>query len=205
LRKANWEKVRSVGRGERRDYGLSKTPIPGGQAHVFPAIHKATEIPVAFKRLRRSDAESIARMRREIEVGRQIDDANVMPILDADEGWTWFVMPLATGNLDERRQDVLRSDGLRLLIESICSGLAAAHAHKWVHRDIKPANILSSRTKIDGWSQTGASSDGHPAARLRRGALVLAPSTAPKGSQRRNSPKTRMPLRRQPTSTRSDN
>ena len=134
--------MRAVARGERRDYSLSKTPMPGGQAHVFAATHKPTEIPVAFKRLKRSDAESIARMRREIEVGREIDDANVMPILDADEGFSSFVMPLAAGNLDERRQVVLGSDGLRTLVEDVCLGLAAAHSHGWVHRDIKPANIL---------------------------------------------------------------
>jgi serine/threonine protein kinase len=144
VQEALWEKVRATARGQRSDYSLGPAPIGvGGQAEVYRATHKPTGIWVAFKRLlRRRDTDAVARMRREIEVGMAIRHPNVMPILDADEGATWLVMPLALDNLERRREEILRSDQLRVVISQVSAGLAAAHALGWVHRDIKPSNVL---------------------------------------------------------------
>jgi serine/threonine protein kinase len=143
-RDAEWRAVQAAARGKRDDYRLEAAPIGvGGQAHVFRAAHKPTGVVVAFKRLRqRRNTDAIARMRREIEVGRRIDHPNVMPILDADDEATWLVMPLALDNLEGRRKDIIRSDGLRLVVEQVCAGVSAAHAHGWIHRDVKPNNVL---------------------------------------------------------------
>ena len=41
------------------------------------------------------------RMAREIDVQRHFRHLHIMPILDAASDCSWFVMPLAQGNLDE--------------------------------------------------------------------------------------------------------
>ena len=40
-------------------------------------------------------------MVREVEVQRLFDHPNIMPILDAADDRSWFVMPLAQGNIEE--------------------------------------------------------------------------------------------------------
>lgn len=137
--------------GDRRDYALDAAPLDdtGGQALVFRARHKPSDAVVALKRLRSPrDEDAVARMRREIEIGRALDGhPHAMPILDADPDATWFVMPLASGNLADFRSEVL-STGPRKMIEEVVAALQAAHEHGWVHRDVKPANVL--RLELDG-------------------------------------------------------
>jgi hypothetical protein len=150
--------VRAESRGNRGDYRLDKGHFSaGGQADVFQAEHKTTGIVVAFKRLRQSrNAEGVARMRREIQVGTSIDHPNLMPILDADVDATWLVMPLALDNLEARPEEVVQSDELAPLIGQICACLAAAHVHGWVQdafgrRAIieRAKGILMERHRID--------------------------------------------------------
>jgi serine/threonine protein kinase len=142
--KPGWIKVRSAARGERSDYRLDAEHVGiGGQADVYRAEHKPTGVTVAFKRLRRKhDIDATARMRREIEVGTSLDHANVMPVIDANEGANWLVMPLALDNLETLREEVLRRDELREVVDDICAGLSVAHDRGWIHRDVKPSNVL---------------------------------------------------------------
>jgi len=131
-------------RGQRDDYALDPKPIGrGGQAEVFGATDKPSGTLVAFKRLRSPTEESLARMRREVEVCRQLDDVpHVMPILDVSVDGAWFVMPLAAGNLETQRGSLRRSEDLVGMLEQLLQALDRAHAEGYVHRDIKPANVL---------------------------------------------------------------
>ncbi|MEU2358582.1 serine/threonine protein kinase [Streptomyces misionensis] len=138
--------VRHAARGERRDYACPREPVPdGGQADVFEATHKTLGTTVALKKLHSKypPERQVARMRREIEVGQDLNDhPHAMPILDFGADHTWFVMPWAEATAAQR-QEVLREPAeLRALVDALASVLATAHEDGWLHRDIKPSNIL---------------------------------------------------------------
>ena len=141
-----FEAVAEKARGERRAYRLEPKPLSQevGQALVFRAIHKGSGNEVAFKKVRSRTATSLARMKREVTVGRALaGNLFVMPILDADPSFSWFVMPLAEGNAQDSAVDLRRSkERLRALVEAVSSALDSAHRLDWIHRDVKPANIL---------------------------------------------------------------
>ncbi|MFD5065712.1 protein kinase, partial [Streptomyces sp. NPDC058394] len=141
-----YQEVRRAARGERRDYACDRLPFAtGGQAEVFQARHKPSGIVVVLKKLHQQHPAEhpIARMRREIYIGRQLDGhPHVMPVLDASADGTWFVMPLAEATAEERREELQAPGALRALVEALASVLSAMPEEGWIHRDIKPSNIL---------------------------------------------------------------
>lgn len=144
-----------VVQGNRSAYSLEPKPLGrGGFCDVFRATHKPTKKTVAFKKLRYPTSEDdLARMRREIEVCRALaDNENVIDILDHDPGGTWYVMPLADGDLWNLRE-TLTDDDVPRLFEQVATGLAAAHELGYIHRDLKPHNILrvESRWVVSDW------------------------------------------------------
>lgn len=141
---APWFLLPWLARGKKTDYAMDPQPIDeGGQGAVFRAAHKPTRVPVAFKRLRFYDEDSVHRMGREIDAGQRYrNHPNVMPVLDADPDGRWFIMPLADGSAASHADRLRETGALRDLIEAVCEGLRRPHAEDWIHRDIKPANIL---------------------------------------------------------------
>lgn len=90
---------------------------------------------MAFKRPRRaSDAEAVARLRREIQEQTKITHPHVMPILDHAPDFAWFTMPLAETHLADRRAQMTEDEIVQMLDEA-AQGLEAAHAIDVVHRD----------------------------------------------------------------------
>ncbi|MCY1008587.1 protein kinase [Nannocystis pusilla] len=115
----------------------------GGQAEVFAATHRSTKERVALKRLREIDEDSVARMRREIEVQTSLRHHHIMPIKDFDqENYHWYTMPVAVSVLSQFKfSDISRS----LLVEitrACCEALRHAHGQGYIHRDITPRNIF---------------------------------------------------------------
>ncbi|MCL3993773.1 serine/threonine-protein kinase [Streptomyces lavenduligriseus] len=167
----SYEEVVRLARGQRADYACDKIPMRGGQADVFKAVHKPSGVTVALKRLRVPRRQRVERMAREIEVGRLLGDhPDAMPILDADPGNTWFVMPYAEQTA-EGLSDTLRTDAaLHELLVAVCSVLAIAHAKGWVHRDIKPSNILllDGRWVVADWGIARGPRGGTPDPQLTR-------------------------------------
>ncbi|WP_162948074.1 serine/threonine-protein kinase [Streptomyces europaeiscabiei] len=141
-----YDVVSRSARGDRDDYRLEPRPLapPGGQGEVFPATHKPSSTVVAFKRRKGLFKQrGIRRMHREVEIARRLGaNPHVMPVLDFDPGYEWFVMPKADDNVEDRRIELQEPGQLRAMVEAVAAGLADAHQHDWIHRDIKPGNIL---------------------------------------------------------------
>jgi hypothetical protein len=142
--KVPWLLVKWLARGREADYPHMLEPFAEStQSKVYRAEHKLTAIPIALKARRLHDEDSMRRMSREIDAGQRYGShPNVMPVLDADPGGRWFVMPLANGDAQRHAARLRETDALLALVKALCEGLRQPHAEGWVHRDIKPANIL---------------------------------------------------------------
>lgn len=142
----SYDVVSRAARGERADYSLGSRLLapPGGQGEVLPATHKPSGTVVAFKRRRGLFRQrGIRRMHREVEIAQRLGaNPHVMPVLDFDPGYEWFVMPMADGNVKDSRIELQKPGPLRAMVEAVAAGLADAHQHDWIHRDITPGNIL---------------------------------------------------------------
>ncbi|MEV7624139.1 hypothetical protein [Actinoplanes sp. NPDC089786] len=139
-----YDTVRLAARGNLRDYRRDARPIDdGGQAVVFRAEHKPSGVLVAFKKLRSTSPQAVARMKREVDVARALgDNPHVMPVLDHSDTYEWFVMPLAKETAAAVQSELSHPDALRGLVTAICEALRPAHTLGWVHRDLKPSNLL---------------------------------------------------------------
>jgi serine/threonine-protein kinase len=96
------------------------------------------------------DERAVGRFRREARLAAQLAHPAIVPIYDWDSRGdvAWYTMELAEGG---SVADLVTRAGARSLaeiapqIDSVLSGLAAAHAVGIVHRDLKPENILIDR------------------------------------------------------------
>jgi serine/threonine-protein kinase len=96
------------------------------------------------------DERAVGRFRREARLAAQLAHPAIVPIYDWDSRGdvAWYTMELAeSGSV----ADLIARAGARPLaevapqIDSVLSGLAAAHAVGIIHRDLKPENILIDR------------------------------------------------------------
>lgn len=139
------EAFRASPRGNRSVYTSLAPPIvSGGQADIIKSLHSPSGLVVAIKELRAGHTEDDrARLRREIEVGQNIEHDHIMPILDVSSDGLWFAMPWAEVCLEQQRTNLSYEHSLLFsFTRAICAGLSAAHEKGFIHRDVKPANIL---------------------------------------------------------------
>ncbi len=127
----------------------------GGMGEVYEALDLELQERVALKVIRPElapGAESVARLKREIQLARRITHPNVCRIYDlAKHDWgegrqlVFLTMELIRGeNLAQRLkrdQSIPPAEALPL-IEQLARGLEAAHEQGVLHRDFKPSNVL---------------------------------------------------------------
>ena len=120
----------------------------GGMGVVYEAVHVGLDKRVALKfLLGASDADALARFRREARIASKIDHDNVVNILDVgrdERGVDYLAMELVDGR---DLQHILRDGGLAVaravsVVRQILNGLAAIHAAGILHRDLKPSNVI---------------------------------------------------------------
>ncbi|MBA3670713.1 MAG: protein kinase [Gemmatimonadaceae bacterium] len=132
-------------------YTIERELGGGGMSHVFLADDVKLGRHVVIKVLPPELAESLsaARFAREIRVAASLQQANIVPLLDAGEamGLPYFTMPYVDG--ESLRAKLATSGRLPVseamsILRDVVRALSYAHQHGLAHRDIKPDNILLS-------------------------------------------------------------
>jgi eukaryotic-like serine/threonine-protein kinase len=131
-------------------YRIERKAGEGGMAFVFLGTDLVDGSHVAVKVMTPSlarDKTSLARLRREADIGSRLAHPNICHIirLGESDGLVYIVMPFVEGELlcdrTYRRGQLPLPETVRL-VSDIAAGLHAAHSLKVVHRDLKPENVM---------------------------------------------------------------
>ncbi len=121
-----------------------------GMSRVFVAEERRFRRQVVIKAFspELSATLSVSRFKREIRLAAALQQANIVPVLDAGDadGLPWYSMPFVAGQSLRARLDdgtLPLAEAMRVL-HDIARALAYAHGQGVVHRDIKPENVLLS-------------------------------------------------------------
>ncbi|MBQ7145407.1 MAG: Stk1 family PASTA domain-containing Ser/Thr kinase [Lachnospiraceae bacterium] len=134
-------------------YEILSTVGTGGMADVYRARDTVLKRLVAIKVLKEeysSDANFVAKFRREAQAVSALNHPNIVGVFDVGEqnGMYYIVMELVEGiNLKKYIEKIGAMDE-REAVEvamQVAKGLEAAHDKGVIHRDIKPQNIIISR------------------------------------------------------------
>lgn len=135
-------------------YEILKQLGTGGMGHVYQALDRELDEPVALKVLRAEiSADPVIQKRffREIKVTRMITHPNVVKVFDIGKykGNRFISMEYIEGvGLDYWLRNNPNAE-LRTLLNilgKILQGVQAAHAQGIIHRDLKPQNVLLDRS-----------------------------------------------------------
>lgn len=131
-------------------YRITQRVSVGGMGTVYKAQHSLIGKLAAVKVLHpelRSNREVVNRFFNEAKATTQIKHPGIVEIFDfgyLPSGDGYIVMEFLEGvSLARRlRKGKMQEGKAAVLLKSVCSALAAAHAKHIVHRDLKPDNIF---------------------------------------------------------------
>src|SRR4051794_39280492 len=132
-------------------YRVTRLIGEGAMGTVYEAVQTRLGKRVAVKVMARdlaSNAEPLARFRREIDVTAKLAHPNIIQVTDfgtVPTGEPYLIMELLEGeDLEQRLERVTRLplDRALHIVKQLASALAVTHAEGIVHRDLKPANVF---------------------------------------------------------------
>jgi len=146
-------------------YELVSEVARGAMGDVFEARDRVDGSKVAVKVLRAeylSDEPMRRRFRREGAVLKALQHPAIVRLLElgiAEDGVVFLVTEYVEGEtLTERLSkgplSIAEADAL---VDAVCDGLGAAHAHGVLHGDLKPANVVWPREGVPRLVDFGAS------------------------------------------------
>lgn len=121
-------------------------------AKVYRAFQASLNRNVAIKVLPEmlaTDANFLARFRREATVVAGLAHPNILPVYDfgEEQGLLYIVMMYVSGGtLRDRMQAPMDFDTIAKIVSQMADGLDHAHRQGVIHRDIKPSNVLMARS-----------------------------------------------------------
>lgn len=133
-------------------YPQGYTYIDHIASHDFVSVVKALSPTGEEVALKVADNQGSVHRRFEREIKAMLDVAgqSTMPILDHDDTYTWYTMPLASKTLNSERVPVSRPEDALTILQTVADSLRPLHAQGQVHRDLKPENILFLSTEAPG-------------------------------------------------------
>ncbi|MGK2858285.1 MAG: protein kinase domain-containing protein [Thermoanaerobaculia bacterium] len=129
-------------------YEIERLLGTGGFARVYAArdVELGQRIAIKILRSDRITPATLARLRREVSIAREIPRDTLVRVYDLgqDGEHTFLTMELVEGETlrDLTRRGPLAVNEIARLAEPILDALGTLHAAGVVHRDLKPANIL---------------------------------------------------------------
>ncbi len=132
-------------------YRLDRALASGGMGVIYEAENVSVGKRVAVKLLHAhyaSDADIVARFRREALAATAIGNEHVIDVLDlgeTDDGAVFMVLELLEGHdlaAEIRTRGPLPVADAVDVVSQICVALEAVHAREIVHRDLKPENVF---------------------------------------------------------------
>ena len=132
-------------------YRIERKIGEGGMSFVYLAQDVASDDRYAIKVLSAalsSDANAMARLRREASLGMRLAHPNICHIIrlgETPDGLVYVVMPYVEGEVLSDRNNRLGTipiDDVVRYVRDIAAGLQVAHELKIVHRDLKPENVM---------------------------------------------------------------
>lgn len=131
-------------------YQVVRHLADGGMATVLLATDTRLDRDVALKVMRAdlaADETFVSRFQREARSAARLSHPNVVPVFDQgeDRGRVFLAMEYIDGRT---AREVIDTEGALTpraaldLMESVLTGLSAAHGAGYIHRDVKPENIL---------------------------------------------------------------
>lgn len=131
-------------------YAVEARVGEGGMAYVYRATDRETNRPVAIKVLMAklaTDAESVARLKREAQLALKLNHPNTCGLLAYGEAnrLPYLVMPFLQGetlSARESRTGPMPAEQAIPILVQLCRGLQHAHDQGVMHRDLKPENVM---------------------------------------------------------------